>query len=261
MVTVVSIGPPAGEMPEPAPSDERGVALSLTDVTWRESGNQGASPVPGLSLNVPPGQSLALHSEPSGDTTELLDVIAGLRRPLSGQVQVDGVEAGVLSGQELDRYRLGLGLLSARFPLVPSLSATDNVLAGLADGHRDAVTRQRAAQLLALTGVTQLSGPASAVPPEQQRRILIARALRTSPRLVLAEDPTPGLDSRGATAILDLLMDLQTQFGFTLLLAITRLVTASVCQRLVRLAGGAIIEDVLISGDDPWTRGRIDRIG
>jgi putative ABC transport system ATP-binding protein len=261
MVTVVPIGPPAEELPASVPADAPGVTLSLTHVTWRESADQGTASAPGVSLYVPPGQVLALHSEPPGDSRGLLDVIAGLRRPLSGQVSVDGVEVELLSGQALDRYRLGLGLLSARYPLVPSLPALDNMLAGLPDGHPGSVTRDRAAQLLAATGVTYVAEPAGTVPLEQQWRLLIARSLRTSPRLILAEDPAPGLDSRGATAILDLLMDLQAQSGFTLLLAVTRLVTASCCERLVRLAGGIIIEDVLISGDDPWTRGRIDRIG
>jgi putative ABC transport system ATP-binding protein len=261
MVTVVPIGPPADELPESVSANAPGVPLSLAHVTWRDPADQGMSTVPGLTLYVPPGQSLALHSEPAGDSRELLDVIAGLRRPLSGQVSVDGVEVDLLSSQALDRYRLGLGLLSARHPLVPSLPALDNILAGLPDGHPGAVTRDRAAELLATTGVTHLAEPAGVAPPEQQWRVLIARALRTSPRLVLAEDPAPGLESRSATAILDLLMDLQAQYEFTLLLAVTRLATASRCERLVQLAGGDIIEDVLISGDDLWTRGRIDRIG
>ncbi len=66
---------------------------------------------------------------------------------------------------------------------------------------------------------------------------------------------------RGATAILDLLMDVHALFGFTLLLTVGRLATASRCQRLVRLVGGAGVEDELIGGDDPWTRDRVDRIG
>src|ERR1700677_1721115 len=260
MVTVVPIGPPSEELPASTPADAPGVTLSLTHVTWREPASRGMLSAPGVSLHVPPGQILALHSEPAGDSRELLDVIAGLRRPLSGQVNAAGVEVERLSGQAMDRYRLGLGLLSARYPLVPSLSPLDNMLAGL-DGNPGAVTRDRAAHLLAATGVTQVTEPAGALSLEQQWRVLIARALRTSPRLILAEDPAPDLDSKGATAILDLLMDLQAQSGFTLLLAVTRLVTASCCERLVRLAGGGIIEDVLIRGDDPWTRGRIDRIG
>jgi putative ABC transport system ATP-binding protein len=261
MVTVVSIGPPVGESPGSASAHAHGAALSLTRVTWREPGSEGTSSAAGVTLYVPPGQSLALHSQPAGDSTELLDVISGLSRPLSGQVVVDGVEVGQLSDHSLDRYRLGLGLLSTRFPLVPSLSAADNMLAGLPDGHADGTARERAAHLLAITGAAHLTGSAGDLPAEQQWRILIARALRTSPRLVLAEDPTPGLTPASATAILDLLTDVQAQSGFTLLLAIARLVTASHCQRLIRVAGGTIIEDSLISGDDPWTRGRVDRIG
>jgi len=56
-------------------------------------------------------------------------------------------------------------------------------------------------------------------------------------------------------------MDVHARFGFTLLLTVDRLAGASRCQRLVRLAGGAVVEDELTGGDDPWTRGRIDRIG
>ena len=238
-----------------------GAALTLTRVTWRGSEADDTSPTPGVSLHVPPGQSVALHSQPPGDATELLDVIAGLRRPRSGQVTVGEVAVDQLSGPALDRYHAGRGLISARFPLLPSLSATDNVLAALPTGRVDAAARERAAQLLAATGAAHLAGPVGTLPAERQWRILIARALQPHPRLVLAEDPTPGLDSRGATAILDLLTDVHALFGFTLLLTVGRLATASRCQRLVRLVGGAVVEDELIGGDDPWTRGRVDRIG
>src|SRR5271154_4388464 len=129
MATVVSSGPPAGDLPGAVAANSHGVALLLIQVTWRESSDQDRSSAPGVTLYVPPGQSLALHGKAPGDAAELLDVIAGLRRPISGQVGVDGVEVGPLSGQARDRYRLGFGLLSPRFPLVPSLSAVDNVLA------------------------------------------------------------------------------------------------------------------------------------
>ena len=266
MSTVVLSGQPTEGLPGPGSPDAAGVALSLTRVTWRGGAVDDTSSIPGATLYVPPGQSVALYGEPPGDITELLDVVAGLRPPLSGQVTTGEVAVDRLSGAALDRYRAGVGLLSARFPLAPSLSVIDNVLAVPADGQVDAAAREQAAreqaaQLLAITGAADFAGPAGTVPAEQQWRILIARALRTAPRLVLAEDPTPGLDSRAAAAILDLLMDVHAQFGFTLLLAVGRLVAASYCQRLVRLADGTVIEDVLIGGDDPWTRGRVDRIG
>jgi len=260
MIFAIDGGQSAGELPSRGWA-KSGAAVSLTHVTWRGRAPEDRSSILGASLYVPPGQSVAVCGEPAGDPVELLDLVGGLRPPLSGQVTVDEVAVDQLSGPGLDRYRGGLGLLSLRFPLVPSLSVMDNVLAARPGGQVDAVTFERAAQLLVITGAADLAGPVGIVSAEQQWRILIARALLTSPRLVLAEDPVPGLDSRGAATILDLLTDVHAQFGFTLLLAVGRLATASYCQRLVRLVGGAVVEDVLIGGDDPWTRGRVDRIG
>jgi putative ABC transport system ATP-binding protein len=260
MSSVIESGKPADGLPTPDVANASGAALSLTRVTWLGSAADDRSMTPGVSLYVPPGQSVALYGEPAGDTIELLDIVAGLREPLSGQVTVEEIAVDRLSGPELDRYRAGLGLISARFPLVPSLPVIDNVLAA-PPGGVDAATRERAEQLLAITDTARLAGPVGDLPAEQQWQVLIARALLTSPRLVLAEDPTPGLGARAAAAIFDLLTDVHAQFGFTLLLTVGRLVTASCCQRLVRLAGGAVIEDVLIGGDDPWTRDRVDRIG
>jgi putative ABC transport system ATP-binding protein len=258
--TVAPSDPPTDGVPGPGPANAPGAALTLTDLTWRGSEADGTSTVAGVTLHVPPGQSVALHSVPPGDAAELLNIVAGLRRPQSGQVTVDEVAVERLSGPALDDYVASRGLLNARLPLVPWLSAADNVLAALPPGQPDDPVHERAAQLLAITGVTHLTGPVGALTAEQQWRILIARGLRLSPRLVLATDPTPGLDSRAATAVLDLLMDVQAQFGFTLLLTIGRQATASHCQRLVRVVRATVVEDVLIK-DDPWTRDRVDRIG
>lgn len=261
MSTVVLSGQPTEGLPGPGSPDAAGVALSLARVTWRGGAADDTSVIPGVTLYVPPGQSVALYGEPPGDIIELLDVVAGRRAPLSGQVAAGEVAVDRLSGPALDRYRAGVGLISARFPPVPSLSVIDNVLAATAGDQVDVAAREQAARLLAITGAADFTGPVGTVPAEQQWRILMARALLAAPRLVLAEDPTLGLDSRTAAAILDLLMDVHTQFGFTLLLAVGRLAAASYCQRLVRLADGIVIEDVLIGADDPWTRGRVDRIG
>ena len=76
---------------------------------------------------MPPGQSLALLSQPHGTATALLDVIAGLRRPRAGEVRVDGV--AFRRRREASRYRAGRGLVSPRFPLLASLPVSDNLLA------------------------------------------------------------------------------------------------------------------------------------
>src|SRR5262245_1459857 len=249
-----------GDQPSAAP-EPSGAALSLSEVVYQGHASHKSASA-GVSLQVPPSQTVALFSRPFAAAAELLDVIGGLRRPRSGQVLVDDIPVHRLRGAALDRYRRDRGLLSTRFPLLPALSVTDNVLTAASSRRGDARIHDRAAKLLELTGVRQLGASlAGALPAEQQWRVLIARALLPSPRLVLAEDPTAGLESGPATLILDLLMDAQALFGFTLLFAAGSLATASRCERLVRLADGRVIEDELTRGDDAWTRGRIDRIG
>jgi putative ABC transport system ATP-binding protein len=251
---------PADSEPPGAAAIVPGAALTLIDVVCRVSASaRGAA---GVSMQVPPGQSVALLGRPASAAIELVDTIAGLRRPVSGLVSVGGVEVQRLRGQNLDRYRSVRGLLSMRFPLLESLSVTDNVLIPLRSRRADAVARARAARLLAFAGAEQVTAEAvESLSAEQRWRILIARALMPSPQLVLAEDPTRNLDADSAAAILDLLMEAHALFGFTLLLTVGRVGLASRCQRLVSVADGAVIEDVLIGPDDGWTRGRVDRIG
>jgi putative ABC transport system ATP-binding protein len=262
--SVVESGPPVGREPSvPRGGPPSGVTIELHDVRYRRGGAApgGLPPAVGISLAIPPGQSVALLSEPRSDAVSLLDVIAGLTRPLSGQLCVDGIGVDRLSGAELDRYHARRGLVSARFPLLSSLSVTDNVLAALLAGRVDAATRDRAVRLLELTGAARLTVRVDQLTTEQQWRIMVARALVSSPRLVLAEDPASSLDSRAAARVLDVLMDAHATFGFTLILTADRLTTAVRCQRQVSLADGVVAEDDITSGDDAWTRGRIDRIG
>jgi putative ABC transport system ATP-binding protein len=166
-----------------------------------------------------------------------------------------------LTRAQLDRYRARRGLLSPRFSLLPSLSVVDNVLAAPPVDRAGPPSADRARRLLELAGAAGLAGPVSRLPAEQQWRIMIARALVSSPRLVLAEDPAAGLDPAAADRVLDVLMDVHAMFGFTLLLTAVRSATAVRCQRRVQLAADKVVEDELNDGDDAWTRSRIDRIG
>ena len=257
---VASGAPSAGSDSPPSPATTSGAALTLSGVVCRPDASGCAAA--GVSLEVPPGQSIALLSAPARTATDLLDVVAGLRRPSSGQVLVDDISVHKLHGLELDRYRSRRGLLSMRFPLLKSLSVTENVLAPTPATRADPAMSDRAAQLLALVGAGQnAADPVETLSEEQQWRILIARALMPSPRLVLAEDPARSLDPESAITILDLLTEAHAMLGFTLMLTIGRVATASRCQRLVSLVDGAVADDVVMGSDDAWTRGRIDRIG
>jgi len=259
-VPVATCGLPLDNQGPASHPSAAGAAVRLTGVLdWNE--RRGRLPAAGISLVVPPGQSVALHSRDDSTAVSVLDVVAGLRRPRQGQVTVDGVAVHRLSGPAMERYRGERGIITDRFPLLSSLSVTDNVLAALRSRRVGAAARARAAELLGTTDAASLAARrVETLSPEQQWRILIARALLSKPRLVLAEDPAPGLGVRAAGRVLDLLTDLHARLGFTLLLATDRLATAVRCQRLVSLERGAVSQDEL-TGDDAWTRGRIDRIG
>jgi putative ABC transport system ATP-binding protein len=260
---VVGIGSPVTE-PPPATSAGRrpGVAIELNNVVCRASAaGAGDSGVAGVSLQVPPGQSLALLSQPRGTATALLDVIAGIRRPRAGELRVDGVAMHRLGGREASRYRAGRGLVSPRFPLLASLPVTDNVLATPSAGRPSAPAAERAVQLLEFAGVTRLTVPVEQLAAEERWRVMIARALVPCPRLLLAEDPATEVDWRAADRVLDVLMDAHARFGFTLVLAAERLAAAVRCERRVSLVDGAVAEDEITGDDDGWTRSRVDRIG
>jgi predicted ABC-type transport system involved in lysophospholipase L1 biosynthesis ATPase subunit len=258
--SVVCGGPAGGVEPARAPVQGLGGVLDLTDLICRAA--DVPRDAPGVSLHVPGSESVALICRPAAAATDLMDTIAGLRRPSAGQVSVDGIQVHNLRGHGLDRYRGDRGLVSMRFPLLESLSVTDNVLVLPQSRRVDSAARDRAAQLLTLTGAAQsATEPVESLSAEQRWRILIARALMPNPRLVLAEDPAQSLDSHSANTILDVLLEAQAILGFTLLLSGASVTMASRCQRLVRIADGAVVEDVLIDGDDGWTRGRVDRIG
>jgi ABC-type lipoprotein export system ATPase subunit len=150
-----------------------GAAIELDNVVCRSSvpAAGGDSSAEGVSLQVPPGQSLALLGQSLGTATGLFDVIAGLSRPRAGRVWVDGVAVDRLSGAELDRYRARRGLVSPRFPLLPSLSVTDNVLAVPPAGRVGAPTAGRAVRLLEFVGAIRLAGPVHQLSAEEQWRI------------------------------------------------------------------------------------------
>jgi predicted ABC-type transport system involved in lysophospholipase L1 biosynthesis ATPase subunit len=244
------------------------VAVELRSVVCRaDVTGTGDSGVAGISLQVPPGQSLALLGQPHGTTTALLDVIAGLRRPRAGEIWVDGVAVHRLGGREASRYRAGRGLVSPRFPLLTSLPVTDNVLAAPPVGPANQPGRpggpavERAVRLLEFAGVTRLAVPVDQLTAEERWRVMIARALMPSPRLLLAEDPATDVGSRAVDRVLDVLMDAHTRFGFTLVLAAERLAAAVRCERRVSLVLGVVAEDEITGDDDGWTRNRVDRIG
>ena len=172
-----------------------------------------------VTFDIEAGASVAIVGASGSGKTTLLGLLAGLDRPTSGEVFVDGI---ALSGQDEDaraalRARL-LGFVFQSFQLLPALTALENVMLPLElAGMDDAGARAR--EWLARVGL----GPRVRHYPRQlsggeQQRVAIARAIVTDPDLIVADEPTGDLDARNAEAILSLLRQLKQEFGKTVVM-------------------------------------------
>jgi putative ABC transport system ATP-binding protein len=173
------------------------------------------------NLDIPAGDFLALMGPSGSGKSTLLNIIAGIDRPTSGTVRVDGVEVDEMSEDELAEWRnQNIGFVFQTFNLIPVLTAYENVelpllLTGLSSKER----REHVQTALKLVGLSdrvhhyprQLSGG-------QEQRVAIARAIVTDPTIILGDEPTGDLDARSAQEVLALLQELNEHSGKTIVM-------------------------------------------
>lgn len=196
-----------------------------------------------ISLDVAAGETLALVGPSGSGKSSLLMLMGGLERASVGRVTALGQDLNDMGEDALARLRRGaMGVVFQAFNLIPTMTALENIavpleLAGVPD------TAARAKAQLDAVGLTararhypsQLSGG-------EQQRVALARATAPRPRLILADEPTGNLDSATGAAIIDLLFDLSTQHGATLILVTHDTALATRCDRVVALRDGRIEE-------------------
>jgi putative ABC transport system ATP-binding protein len=199
-----------------------------------------------VSLTLAAGEVAAIMGPSGSGKSTLLNLVAGLDRPTTGSVRVDGVELTRLGEAALARFRrTKVGLVFQFFNLLDNLTVLDNVavpaeLSGL--GRREA--RRRALDLLGRLG---LDGHAGSFPARlsggQRQRVAVARALVNRPALLLADEPTGALDTRSGERVMDVLRDLNRD-GQTIVLVTHDPRLAERCAgRVVRLVDGAVAPD------------------
>jgi putative ABC transport system ATP-binding protein len=166
--------------------------------------------VDGVSLSVSTGEFVALYGPSGSGKTTLLMLVAALLRPDAGAVLLDGRDISALSDREAARYRLhDLGFVRQSLNLMPGASALDNAalkLMGTDIGSREA--RRRVLPLLGRLGLEpRRRHRAEQLSMGERQRVMIARALSTDPKLLLADEPTGSLDSERGRQVLALIAE------------------------------------------------------
>lgn len=238
-----------------------GARVELADVRYAAVQGGGAVPaVAGVTLSVAAGEAVGLLGPSGSGKSTLLRLVAGLEAPDSGRVEVGGVAVHALSGRAAARYRTTtVGFVLPRSPLLDDLSALDNVTVPTLPLRAGLDARMRGRDLLERVGLGEKAGVLAArLSDDEQRRVTLARALINRPRLLLADEPSGGLDSRAGQRVLDLLLDLRREHGATLLLCSHDSSVVARCGRLIRLRDGAVTADEPIRG--PASRETYDRV-
>ncbi len=250
--------PHAAATTTPAMNKDRMIleAKGLTQ-TYR-SGGRPLTVLEDVSLAVEPESFVAIVGPSGSGKTTLLGLLAGLDRPTSGSVSLDGVDLATLTEDERARLRARrVGFVFQTFQLIPTLTALENVLVPLElmDDAEPAL-RERASDLLERVGLGERAHhyPAQLSGGEQQR-VALARAFANRPRILFADEPTGNLDAATGERVVDLLVELNREARTTLVLVTHDAALAGRAGRIIRLAGGRIVDGAVAA---PETASALD---
>jgi putative ABC transport system ATP-binding protein len=229
----------------------RGSVLSAHDLRKDYGGGSAmVRAVDGVSLEVAPGESLAIVGPSGCGKSTLLYLLGGLERPTAGTVQLAGQRLEQTPETGLARLRrVAIGFVFQAFHLVDELTATENVeLPALLAGASPRTARRRAAELLDEVGLADRAEHLpSALSGGQRQRVAIARALANEPMVVLADEPTGNLDSAATTDLLRLFEQLHAN-GQTLVTVTHDSRIAATADRLISMRDGAFVDETRLTG-------------
>jgi putative ABC transport system ATP-binding protein len=208
------------------------------------SGERNLTVLDKVSLSLAQGSCCAVVGPSGSGKTTLLGLCAGLDRPTSGSVFLDGVSLNQLDEDQLAQVRSeSVGFVFQTFQLISTLTALENVVVPL-ELRAETGVRRRAIELLDQVGLgdrldhypTQLSGG-------EQQRVSLARAFINHPKILFADEPTGNLDAETSEKVTNLLFELNNAFATTLVLVTHDLELARQTQRVIELKGGVIHSD------------------
>jgi putative ABC transport system ATP-binding protein len=229
-----------------------GQVVVASDVSRRYGeGDAAVDALSGVSTGFERGRFTAIMGPSGSGKSTLMHILAGLDRPTSGTVSLDGEEITRLDDGELTRLRREkLGFVFQFFNLLPVLTAEENLVLPLSIAGRKP-DREWLEQLIRTVGLedrrthrpAELSGG-------QQQRVAVARALVSKPAVVFADEPTGNLDSKASADVLALLRQAVDRFGQTVIMVTHDPGAATHADRLITLSDGEIVHDAAPGSSD-----------
>ena len=197
----------------------------------------------GVSLEVQPGELVAICGRSGSGKTTLLNILSGLDQPTSGRAWVAGLEVTAMTRDEqLKLRREQVALIFQSFALLPMLSAAENIGVPMRLSRVDSATRER--RVSALLGLVGLEGHGRKRPHElsggEQQRVGIARALANNGQLLLADAPTGQLDSQTARQIMGLIRSIVHAEGLTAIATTHDRALMDIADRVLIIQNGRI---------------------
>ncbi|MBA3807909.1 MAG: ABC transporter ATP-binding protein [Solirubrobacterales bacterium] len=220
--------------------------LELRDLVkhYPTPGNEPVRAVDGVSLTVSSGETVALYGPSGSGKTTLLLMIAMLLEPTAGTVRIGGRDVASLSEREASNFRHSeLGFIRQSFDLLPGVSAIDNAILKLLKTTRWVTAQREIAPLLERLGLGErMHHRSETLSMGERQRVMIARALSTGPRLLLADEPTGSLDSRRGHEVLELLRALCRERGVAAVIVSHDPAAAEYADRVLSLRDGILSE-------------------
>ena len=221
---------------QPAALEARGVTRSLP------LGGESVEILRGIDFRIERGDLVALMGPSGSGKSTLLGIIAGLDRPSSGEVLVDGVAIATMPESRLAGVRNAkIGMVFQAYNLIPTLTAQENVEVPLYAGSHPGSPAARAREMLELVGLGHRAGHRpNQLSGGEQQRVAIARALATNPAIVIADEPTGNLDKRNGALVLELMTSLRDRLGSTFLIATHDATVAARAPRVLTIVDGLL---------------------
>ena len=226
--------------------ENEGSVVVARDVTRRYgAGDTAVDALRGISLDIAKGKLTAVMGPSGSGKSTLMHILAGLDKPTSGTVAIDGTEVTTLGDNDLTRLRRRhIGFVFQFFNLLPMLSAEENVLLPLSIAG-EKVDRDWFSELIGKVGLAdRLKHRPAELSGGQQQRVAIGRALVSRPTVVFADEPTGNLDSTTGGEILELLRDSVDSYGQTTVMVTHEARAAAIADRILFLADGRIVKDL-----------------